>query len=245
MTFSGLITPLMYPGDGPWVGASKAYGSMNILMEAILRNHGVAISFIGYIATEGFGEYFFYAGIVAMILGSKIVIRDQKSNTLDLIFSQSISITNIFKERLAAITLEIFMLFLLNYLGYIVGIYISGNGIDYIPYLGIGIFLTYLIVITMTYIITMTSVFIKNPGKAVAIAGGIYFGLLLVFMISYTIDQIQIFSLLTPFYWIDRIRILYEKNISLEDILTTFVYIMVILVTYLISLKKIKFREFF
>ena len=244
MTTSGLITPLMYPGDVGWLGASKAYGSMDVLMAAMLRDHGVALSFIGYIATEGFGEFFLYAGLVAMILGSKIIIRDQKSNTLDLLFSQSTSMTNIFKQRLAAITLEIFTLFLLNYIAYIVGIFIYGQGFEYIGVIGIGIFLTYLVVITMTYLIVLLSTFIRNPGKAVAIAGGFYFGLLLLFLIPYTIDSIRFISTLTPFYWIDRIRILYNKTFILEDIIAIIAYLVIISISYIISSKKIAEREF-
>ena len=244
MTTSGLITPLMYPGDASWLGASKAYGSMDVLMAAMLRDHGVALSFIGYIATEGFGEFFLYAGLVAMILGSKIIVRDQKSNTLDLLFSQSTSMANIFKQRLAGITLEIFTLFLLNYIAYIVGIFIYGQGYEYIIVIGIGIFLTYLIVITMTYLIVLISIFIRNPGRAVAIAGGFYFGLLLLFLIPYTIDQIRFISTLTPFYWIDRIRILYDKTIILEDVIAFVAYITILIATFLISNKKIAQREF-
>ena len=244
MTTSGLITPLMYPGDIGWLGASKAYGSMDILMAAMLRDHGVALSFIGYIATEGFGEFFLYAGIVAMILGSKIIIRDQKSNTLDLLFSQSTSMSNIFKQRLAGITLEIFTLFFLNYTAYIVGIFIYGQGFEYIVVIGVGIFLTYLVVITMTYLIVLISVFIRNPGRAVAVAGGFYFGLLLLFLIPYTVDQIRFISTLTPFYWIDRIRILYSKTFILEDILAIIAYIAIISISYIISTKKIAQREF-
>ena len=244
MTTSGLITPLMYPGDVSWLGASKAYGSMDVLMAAMLRDHGVALSFIGYIATEGFGEFFLYAGLVAMILGSKIIVRDQKSNTLDLLFSQSTSMANIFKQRLAGITLEIFTLFLLNYIAYIVGIFIYGQGYEYIIVIGIGIFLTYLIVITMTYLIVLISIFIRNPGRAVAIAGGFYFGLLLLFLIPYTIDQIRFISTLTPFYWIDRIRILYDKTIILEDVIAFVAYITILIATFLISNKKIAQREF-
>ncbi|MFX0013470.1 MAG: ABC transporter permease subunit [Promethearchaeota archaeon] len=245
MTLSGLITPLMYPGDVAWVGASKTYSSIDVLLSAILRNHGVASSFIGYIATEGFGEYFLYSGIVSMFLGSKIIIRDQKSNTLDLLFAQSIPISKVLKERLAAITLEIFTIFLLNYLAYIVGIIVYGSGFDYIPVMGIGIFLTFLIVITMTYFIVMLCIFIKNPGKAVAISGMTFFGILLVFMVAFTIDQIKFLSTLTPFYWIDRIRILYEKTIILEDIFAVILYLSLICFTLFISIKKINEHEYF
>ena len=56
MIASGLFTPPLYPGDVSWVGASKTYSSMDILLAAILRNHGVALSIIGYIATEGYGQ---------------------------------------------------------------------------------------------------------------------------------------------------------------------------------------------
>lgn len=244
MSISGLITPPMYPGDASWLGASKTYSSMDILVGAILRDHGVALTFIGYIATEGFGEFFLYSGLLAMLLASKIIIRDQKSNTLDLLFSQSKPIARIYKERLAAVTLEIFTVFLLNYIGYIIGIYVEGVGYEWIPYIGIGIFLTFLIVITMTYLLAMVSVFIKNPEKAVAIAGSIYFGLLLVFMIAYTIEQIRFLSYLTPFYWIDRIRILYEKNFILEDLYAVVLYLVVIIISYIVSLRYIKEREF-
>ena len=244
MTTSGLITPLMYPGDESWVKTSKAYGSMDIILASMLRDHGVATTFIGYIATEGFGEFFLYAGLVAMILGSKIIIRDQKSNTLDLLFSQSTSMSNIFKQRLAGITLEIFTLFLLNYLAYIVGIIIYGQGFEYIGVIGICLFLTFLIVITLTYLIVLISTFIRNPGRAVAFAGGFYFGLLLLFLIPYTIDQIRFISTLTPFYWIDRIRILYDKTIILEDVIAFLAYITILIVAFLISSKKIEQREF-
>lgn len=244
MTTSGLITPIMYPGDIAWIGTSKAYGSMDVLMAAILRDNGVALSFIGYIATEGFGEFFLYSGIVAMILGTKIIIRDQQSNTLDLLFSQSVSVSRIFKERLAAITLEIFMLFLLNYLAYVIGILLYGQGYEYILIIGVGIFLTYLIVITMTYLIVLISIFVKNPGKAVALGGGLYFGLLLIFLIPYTIESIRFVSTLTPFYWIDRIRILYEKNLILEDIFALVLYFVVIIISYIVSLNYIKEREY-
>ncbi|NHJ01849.1 MAG: hypothetical protein EAX86_06870 [Candidatus Heimdallarchaeota archaeon] len=245
LTVSGLVTPFMYPGDIAWIGLSKTYGSMDVLMSAILRNHGVAISFIGYIATEGFGEFFLYSGIVAAFLGSKIIIRDQKSNTLDLLFAQSIPNSEILKQRLAAITLEIFMIFLLNYLGYIIGIIASGYGIDYIPIIGVGIFLTFLIVITMTYFNVLLCTFIKNPGKAVAVSGMTYFGILLVFMIAYTIDQIQFLSTLTPFYWIDRIRILYEQTIILEDIFVIILYLALICIMLFISIKKINGHKYF
>ena len=245
MTISGLVTPSMYPGDEAWVGLSKTYGSIDILMSAILRNHGVANSFIGYIATEGFGEYFLYSGIISMFLGSKVIIRDQKSNTLDLLFAHSKPSSNILKERLAAITLEIFTVFLLNYLAYILGIILYGNGFKYIPILGIGIFLTFLIVITMTILIVFISIFIKTPGKAVAISGMTYFGILLIFMLAYTIDQIKFLSTLTPFYWIDRIRILYEETIILEDIFILSLYLSLICIMYFISIKKINGREYF
>ncbi len=245
MTVSGLVTPLMYPGDEAWVGLSKTYGSMDILMSAILRNHGVANSFIGYIATEGFGEFFLYSGIISMFLGSKIIIRDQKSNTLDLLFAHSNPISRILKERFAAITLEIFTVFLLNYLAYIVGIFLYGDGFQYIPILGIGIFLTFLIVTTMTSLIVLLSIFIKNPGKAVAISGMTYFGTLLVFMLAYTIDQIKFLSILTPFYWIDRIRILYDQTIIVEDIFIIGLYLLLICFTFFISIKRINVREFF
>ncbi len=245
LTVSGLVTPFMYPGDIAWIGLSKTYSSIDILMSAILRNHGVATSFIGYIATEGFGEYFLYSGIVAAFLGSKIIIRDQKSNTLDLLFAQSIPNSKILKQRLAAITLEIFTIFLLNYVAYIVSIIASGYGVDYIPIMGVGIFLTFLIVITMTYLIVLLCTFIKNPGKAVALSGMMYFGILLVFMIAHTIDQIQFLSTLTPFYWIDRIRILYEQTIILEDVIVTVLYLAIICVMLFISFKKINGHEYF
>jgi ABC-2 type transport system permease protein len=245
MAISGLVTPSMYPGDEAWVGLSKTYGSIDILMSAILRNHGVANSFIGYIATEGFGEYFLYSGIISMFLGSKVIIRDQKSNTLDLLFAHSKPTSKILKERLAAITLEIFTVFLLNYLAYIVGIILYGNGFKYIPILGIGIFLTFLIVITITILIVFISIFIKTPGKAVAISGMTYFGILLIFMLAYTIDQIKFLSTLTPFYWIDRIRILYEETIILEDIFIISLYLSLICIMYFISIKKINGREYF
>ena len=245
MVVSGFFTPLMYPGDEAWIGLSKTYSAMDILMSAILRNNGVANSFIGYIASEGFGEYFFYTGIISTFLGSKIIIRDQKSNTVDLLFAQSIPISKILKERLAAITLEIFIVFLLNYLAYIVSIFISGYGFNYILVLGVGIFLTFLIVITMTYLIVMLGIFIQNPGKSVAISGMTYFGVLLIFLVAYTIDQIQFLSKLTPFYWIDRIRILYEQIIILEDIFVIFLYSLLIFLTLFISIKRINKREFF
>jgi ABC-type transport system involved in multi-copper enzyme maturation permease subunit len=245
MTISGLVTPSMYPGDEAWVGLSKTYSSIDILMSAILRNHGVANSFIGYIATEGFGEYFLYSGIISMFLGSKIIIRDQKSNTLDLLFAHSKPTSKILKERLAAITLEIFIVFLLNYFGYIIGIILYGNGFNYIPILGIGIFLTFLIVITITFLIVLLSIFIKTPGKAVAISGMTYFGILLVFMLTYTIDQIKFLSTLTPFYWIDRIRILYEETILLEDIVIISLYLSLMCIMYVICIKRINGREYF
>ncbi|MFW9930342.1 MAG: ABC transporter permease subunit [Candidatus Thorarchaeota archaeon] len=245
MTISGLITPAMYPGDESWVGLSKAYGGMNILMDALLRNHGVTLSFMGYIATEGFGEFFLYLGLVTAVLGSKIIIRDQKSDILDLLFAQSVPISKIFNERLAAITLEIFMLFFFNYLAYIIGILISGYGYEYIPILGVGLFFTFLIIITMTYIIVMLCVFIKNPGKAVAIAAMAYYGTLLVFLVTYTIEQIRFLSTLTPFYWIDRIRILYDQTFILDDAYALILYFLVIIITYFISTRKITEREFF
>ncbi len=244
MTTSGLITPLMYPGDEGWLKASKAYSGMDIILASMLRDHGVAPTFIGYIATEGFGEFFLYAGLVAMILGSKIIVRDQKSNTLDLLFSQSTSMANIFKQRLAGITLEIFTLFLLNYIGYIIGIAIYGQGFEYIGAIGVGIFFTFIVVMTMTYLIVLISTFVRNPGKAVAIAAGLYFGVLLLFLIPYTIEQIRFISTLTPFYWIDRIRILYNKTIILEDIIAFAGYISIMIVAFLISSKKIAQREF-
>jgi len=245
LTISGLVTPSMYPGDEAWVGLSKTYSSIDVLMSAILRDHGVANSFIGYIATEGFGEYFLYSGIISMFLGSKIIIRDQKSNTLDLLFAHSRSTSKILKERLAAITLEIFTVFLLNYIAYIVGISLYGNGFNYIPILGIGIFLTFLIVITMTFLVVLLSIFIKNPSKAIAISGMTYFGILLVFMLAYTIDQIKFLSTLTPFYWIDRIRILYEERFIFEDIFIISLYLCFICIMYFICIRKINGREYF
>ena len=97
----------------------------------------------------------------------------------------------------------------------------------------------------MTYLIVMLCVFIKDPGKALIIGAMFYFGLLLTFMITYMIDQIQFLSTLTPFYWIDRIRILYEQNIILDDILAILLYLVVMSITFYVSNKKIIEREFF
>ena len=70
----------------------------------------------------------------------------------------------------------------------------------------------------MTYLIVLITIFIKNPGRAVAVSGGFYFGVLMIFLIPYTIESIRFVSTLTPFYWIDRVRILYENKIIVEDI---------------------------
>ncbi len=237
MVVSGIAYPPMYPGDEAWIKAYQTYASMSFLLGVVFRGHGVALSFKGYFAGECYINLFVFSGLFIMILGSKIVTRDHP--TLDLLFSQSVPISKIFKERLAAITLEIFMLFLLCFLAYIIGIIISGYDLSYIPLIGVALLLLFLIMITITYLIVTTSVFIKKSSYAVAIAGVIYYGLLLTFLITYSIKSIRFLSTLTPFYWIDIIRIFYDQTIVLNDVIAIIAYLVIIFTCLILSNKKI------
>ncbi|MFX0207605.1 MAG: ABC transporter permease subunit, partial [Candidatus Hodarchaeota archaeon] len=242
LIISGLITPSMYPGDSAWLSLTKTYN--NVLVEALLAGHGVAPNYSGYIATEGFGEFFLYLSIITIVLGPKVIFRDHRSATIDMIFAQPLPFNKVVNQRLAAIILEIFTLGLLSITGYVLGTILLNDYYNYIPAIGAGILFIFLITLTMTFINAFIASFLKNTGSALGASTLVYFGLYLTYLIAFTIDPLKTLSKLTPFSWSDRTGILYDQTLHWNDFLAFFGYVSLIALMTFLTLRNIKKKEF-
>ncbi|MFW9928471.1 MAG: ABC transporter permease [Candidatus Thorarchaeota archaeon] len=235
VVFIGLSGPLFYPGDAEWAITVKGLGS-NILYDAMLQGRSVPPTLQGYMITQGYAALWLWFGIFIIVMGPRLVTRDNVNNTTDLLMANPVNPKRILLERILAFTLEMITLFVLIAFSSIIG-QIYNNDVSGILYSTVSFGIAIVLYWAWALIGVLVATFLNNkPRLASSTFAGIYFVILVPYLFGGMSEVIKPLAQITPFYWHDAFAIFVEQSLTLETVGPTAIFLLTGFVAVLLSI---------
>ncbi len=191
--------------------------SDNILYAAIIQGRNLEPSLASFTLIEGYGLFIILVGIFSVIMGPRLFTRDLLGQTSDILLSTSVTRERFIFERILAFTIEIIEITLVMIVGASIGT-IYRDSLDLLPFLIVAIISAQMFFWMVGIVGLFLAVINKKTYITFSLYAGIYFGLLMMYLIlginKSTIPLLKLF----PFTLYDPYRIIIEKTIDLFTI---------------------------
>jgi ABC-2 type transport system permease protein len=235
--FVGISGPIFYVGDAEWASLVANLGS-NIMYDAMLQGRTVPGTMQGYMITQGYAALWLWFGIFAIIMGPRLVTRDNNGQTTDLLMGNPIRREKLLFERILAVSLQWISVFVVISISSIIGQASQGDTTAILHSTILFAEATFLYW-AWTMIGVMIAVFLNNrPRLSTSVFAGVYLLILLPYIFSGINPALEPLAQLTPFYWYDPFAIFVEQTLNIDTIAPIFVYILSGLVAIVIALYR-------
>ncbi len=212
-----LSGPLFYPGDAEWALSVTSMGS-NIMYDAMLQGRAVPGTLQGYMITQGYAALWLWLGIFIVIIGPRLITRDNSNNTTDMLMSNPVKRERLLLERIGAFTLEMTTFFIFLSISSAIGQLVQNDSSAILSST-----ISFAIAIVLYWSLAIVGVvialiFSNRPKSASSIFAVIYMLVLAPYLMSGISEGVRPLAQLTPFYWYDAYAIFVEKTITLQTV---------------------------
>ena len=237
MVFLGLSGPLFYPGEEEWAATVSSLGS-NIMYDAMLQGRTVPPTLLGYMMTQGYAALFLWFGIFIIVMGPRIVTRDNNSNMTDLLMANPVTKNKVIIERIMAFSLEMITVFVVVSLSSIIG-QAGNNDLSGILFTTTSFGVAVILYWALAMVGLVVAVYLNNrPKTAGSVFAGVYMIVLTPYLFSSLSEPLKFLSQLTPFYWYDAYAIILEKTLNLRTLGPIIVFLLIGILAIAISIMK-------
>lgn len=235
--FIAVFQPFAYPGDIEMAKLTSNFGS-NFFYDISFQGRMIEPTLAGWMLMEGFAMSWFHIGVFVVFMGPRIITRDMKHETADLLMGNPLKRENLLKERIMALTLEISMIFGILGITSVISQIVIGE-YSWLIHTIIMVLVALSVFWFLTMIGILVSVYIKK--KRLATLGWTigYLLLLAPFAISGISKSLEFLSYLSPFKYYDPVTILMYRTIDISTIVVLLGFICAGVISIKFSLRKI------
>jgi ABC-2 type transport system permease protein len=235
--FIGLSGPLAYVGDEEWALLVSSLGS-NILYDAMLQGRAVPATLHGYMITQGYAALWLWFGIFAIIMGPRLVIRDNNGQTTDLLMGNPVKREKILLQRILAISIQWLVILIVISISSVLGQLLQ-NDTSAIVYSTV----LFVVAVGLYWAWTMVGVLVavllnSKPRKSTSFFALLYVLVLLPYVFSGITLSLEPLAKLTPFYWYDPFAIFVEQTLSLETVGPLIIYIFLGIFAIVVAIRR-------